>query len=72
MRAAGVELLSGIAAPLVSQEALSSIKHSRDIRKASDAFRTYRPSVLVLIDYPDFNLRLAAEAGSCISPCSIM
>jgi lipid-A-disaccharide synthase len=31
-------------------------------RKAVEALTTFRPQVLVLIDYPDFNLRLAAEA----------
>ncbi len=63
MQAVGVELLSGIASAFGLTEALSSIKALKEtFRKASDAFRQYRPSVLVLIDYPDFNLRLAAEA----------
>ncbi len=63
MQAAGVELLSGIASAFGLTEALSSIKTLKEtFKKASDAFRSYRPSVLVLIDYPDFNLRLAAEA----------
>ena len=63
MRAAGVELLSGIASAFGIAEALSSIKALKEtFKKASGAFVTYRPSVVVLIDYPDFNLRLAAEA----------
>jgi len=63
MQAAGVELISGIASAFGLAEALSSIKTLKEtFRKASDACHTYRPSVLVLIDYPDFNLRLAAEA----------
>lgn len=63
MHAAGVELISGIASAFGLTEALSSIKILKEtFRKASDAFRQYRPSVIVLIDYPDFNLRLAAEA----------
>ena len=63
MQAAGVELLSGIASAFGLTEALSSLKTLKEtFRKAADAFRAYRPSVLVLIDYPDFNLRLAAEA----------
>ncbi|NJD54907.1 MAG: lipid-A-disaccharide synthase [Nitrospirae bacterium] len=63
MKAAGVELLSGIASAFGIAEAISSIKTLKEtFRKASGAFLTYRPSVLVLIDYPDFNLRLAAEA----------
>lgn len=63
MQAAGVELLSGIASAFGLTEALSSLKALKEtFRKASEAFRKSRPSVLVLIDYPDFNLRLAAEA----------
>lgn len=63
MQAAGVELLSGIASAFGLAEALSSIKALKEtFRKASEAFQHYRPSVVVLIDYPDFNLRLAAEA----------
>ena len=63
MQAAGVELLSGIASAFGLTEALSSLKTLKEtFRKAADAFRTCRPSVLILIDYPDFNLRLAAEA----------
>lgn len=63
MKAVGVELLSGIASAFGFSEALSSIKGLKEtFRKASEAFRTCRPSVVVLIDYPDFNLRLAAEA----------
>ncbi|HYQ47432.1 MAG TPA: lipid-A-disaccharide synthase [Thermodesulfovibrionales bacterium] len=63
MKAAGVELLSGIASAFGIAEALSSIKALKEtFRKASEALRTCRPSVIVLIDYPDFNLRLAAEA----------
>lgn len=63
MQAAGVELISGIASAFGLAEAVSSLRTLKEtFRKASDAFRKYRPSVLVLIDYPDFNLRLAAEA----------
>jgi lipid-A-disaccharide synthase len=63
MQTVGVELLSGIASAFGLTEALSSLKTLKQtFRKASDAFRVYRPSVLILIDYPDFNLRLAAEA----------
>lgn len=63
MQAAGVELLSGIASAFGLAEAVSSLKALKEtFRKASDAFHQYRPSVVVLIDYPDFNLRLAAEA----------
>jgi lipid-A-disaccharide synthase len=63
MQAAGVELISGIASAFGLAEAASSLRTLKEtFQKASDAFRRYRPSVLVLIDYPDFNLRLAADA----------
>ena len=63
MQAAGVELVSGIASAFGLAEAVSSLRKLKEtFRKAADAFRRYRPAVLVLIDYPDFNLRLAAAA----------
>ncbi len=63
MQAAGVELLSGIASAFGLIEAVSSLRTLKEtFRNAADAFRTYRPSVVVLIDYPDFNMRLAEEA----------
>lgn len=63
MRAAGVELLSGFSSAFGVAELFSSLSDLRmTFRKASGALTTEHPSVLVLIDYPDFNLRLAAEA----------
>jgi len=63
MQAAGVELFSGIASAFGFAEALTSIRALQEtFKKAAEACRAYRPSVIVLIDYPDFNLRLAAEA----------
>jgi len=63
MQAAGVDLISGIASAFGLTEAVSSLRTLKEtFRKASDALRRHRPSVLVLIDYPDFNLRLAADA----------
>lgn len=35
---------------------------SANLRAAKEALRTARPDVLVLIDYPSFNLKVAAEA----------
>jgi lipid-A-disaccharide synthase len=63
MKDAGVELIAGISSAFGLAEVLSSLKEIRRIfRKAVAALDEQRPSVLVLIDYPDFNLRLAAEA----------
>jgi len=63
MRAAGVELISGIASAFGLAEAVSSLRAIKEtFARASQALKTERPGVLVLIDYPDFNLKLAALA----------
>ena len=63
MKTAGVELIAGISGSFGLTEALSSIKALKAaFNKATRALREDRPRVLVLIDYPEFNLRLAAEA----------
>ena len=63
MDQAGVELISGISSAFGILEAISSLKALKEtFRKAVEALLKERPQVLVLIDYPDFNLRLAAEA----------
>ena len=63
MKEAGVELVSGISSAFGLAEAVSSISRLKEaFRKAVEALTRNKPSVLVLIDYPDFNLRLAGEA----------
>jgi lipid-A-disaccharide synthase len=63
MKEAGVELVSGISSAFGIAEALSAITSLRETyRKAVEALRDDKPSLLVLIDYPDFNLKLAAAA----------
>ncbi len=63
MRAAGVELIAGIAGVFGLIEAVSAIKTVREtLRKTVDAMRSLRPAVVVCIDYPDFNFRVAAAA----------
>ncbi|MGH8501050.1 MAG: lipid-A-disaccharide synthase [Gammaproteobacteria bacterium] len=65
MRAAGVDILvdSGRLAVVGIVEVLA---HYREIkaalRKLQDIIETRRPDLLILIDYPEFNLRLAATA----------
>ena len=72
MREAGVELISGIASAFGLTEALSSLKAVKEtFARAADALRKERPGVLVLIDYPDFNLKLAALAKKITSGYSI-
>jgi lipid-A-disaccharide synthase len=63
MKEAGVELVSGIASAFGLAEALSSLRAIKEtFGKAADALRQESPAVLVLIDYPDFNLKLASLA----------
>lgn len=63
MKAAGVTLISGISGAFGLTEVISSLGTLRaTFNEAVGVLRTDRPAVLVLIDYPDFNLRLAREA----------
>ncbi|GAB4390024.1 MAG: lipid-A-disaccharide synthase [Thermodesulfovibrionales bacterium] len=63
MRKAGVEVVSGIAGAFGLTEAVSSYRSLRDtFAKAVAALEKERPDVAVLIDYPEFNLRLARHA----------
>jgi len=59
----GVELISGISSSFGLIEVIRTYRELRStFRKAVAALSSFMPQVLVLIDYPDFNLRLAAEA----------
>jgi lipid-A-disaccharide synthase len=63
MRRAGVELLSGISGSFGLREALPSLKGIIEtFRRAKSEIVRSSPSVLVLIDYPEFNLRLGRFA----------
>ncbi len=63
MKEAGVELIAGIESAFGLAEAVSSLRSIREtFAKASEALIAERPGVLVLIDYPDFNLKLASLA----------
>ncbi len=63
MQQAGVELISGISSAFGLAEAISSVRAiKRTFSKAVRALKMQKPDVLVLIDYPDFNLKLAREA----------
>lgn len=65
----GVELISGISSIMGFTEA---IKHLGELKKclnkAGEALVRRRPDVLVLIDYPDFNLALAKRAKAAGIP----
>jgi lipid-A-disaccharide synthase len=63
MRDAGVELLSGISSSFGITELFSSFKRVREsFRTAARALTEISPDAVVLIDYPDFNFRLAKMA----------
>ncbi len=63
MADAGVELISRISSSFGLIEVIRTYRELRNtFRKAVDALSSFMPQVLVLIDYPDFNLRLATEA----------
>ncbi len=63
MKAEGVELFSGIAGSFGITELFLSLKRVREsFKRAVKALNEISPEVVVLIDYPDFNFRLARVA----------
>lgn len=63
MASAGVELISTIASSFGLVEAIKTFgKIRKTFRKVLAAFISFAPQVVVLIDYPDFNIPLAREA----------
>ena len=63
MQQAGVEMISWISSAFGLAEAISSVQTiKRTFSKAVSALQLQKPDLLVLIDYPDFNLKLAREA----------
>jgi lipid-A-disaccharide synthase len=65
MAAAGVEIISHIASAFGLLEAVSAFgKIRKTFSMALWALKESRPQVVVLIDYPDFNLKVAAAAKS--------
>ncbi len=63
MQSAGVELISGISGAFGLTEAFQAYKKVRDtFNKVKNALVSFKPQILILIDYPDFNIRLAKKA----------
>src|SRR5208337_1208042 len=63
MKYAGVELISSIASSFGLVEAVRTFgKIRKTFKKIVAAFTSFAPQVIVLIDYPDFNIPLAREA----------
>jgi lipid-A-disaccharide synthase len=66
MREAGVELVSSISDAFGLIEAISAYsKIKAAFRNTIETLKKFKPDVLVLIDYPDFNIKLAKIAKSC-------
>ena len=65
MQMAGVELVSGIAGAFGLTELFSALRDLKAaFRKTTEAIKKFMPAVVVLIDYPDFNLKVAEFAKS--------
>ncbi len=63
MKKAGVELISGISSAFGISELFSSIKDINvSFKKIKKAIKELMPDIIVLIDFPDFNIRVAGFA----------
>ena len=63
MKEAGVEMISSISDAFGLVEAISSYKKIRiSFNNAVEALKKFRPDVLIPIDYPDFNMKVAQVA----------
>jgi len=63
MNEAGVELISGISGAFGLSEAISSLKAIKEtFSRTIDAIKKFSTKVVVLIDYPDFNIKVAKVA----------
>lgn len=66
MRRADVELISGISGAFGISELFSALRDLRSaIKRAKEAIKELMPDVLVLIDFPDFNIKVAEFAKAC-------
>ena len=65
MDKAGVELVSSTSDALGLVEAVSAYRKVSDaFKKTVNSIKKLRPAVVVLVDYPDFNIRIAKVAKS--------
>lgn len=63
MQTAGVDLISKISSSFGIIEALKTYSETkRTFKKVISALESFNPQVIVLIDYPDFNMKVAREA----------
>jgi lipid-A-disaccharide synthase len=63
MQAVGVNLISRISSSFGITEAIKTYSEiKRTFKKVVSALKSFNPQVIVLIDYPDFNMKVAKEA----------
>lgn len=63
MKSAGVNLISKISSAFGITEALRTYSEiKKTFKKVVSELKSFNPQVIVLIDYPDFNMRVAREA----------
>jgi lipid-A-disaccharide synthase len=63
MESAGVKLISRISSAFGTVEAIKKYNEIRNTFKSIiSVLKSFAPQVLILIDYPDFNIRVAKEA----------
>jgi len=69
MKEEGVNLIAPVSHALGITEVIRYIRIIRkNFKKAQEALTSYKPHVLVLIDYPDFNIALAKKAKALNIP----
>jgi len=63
MQSAGVELVSGISGGFGVTELLSALRDLKaTFKRTTEAIKKFMPDVLVVIDYPDFNIKVVEVA----------
>ena len=66
MRKVGVELISGISSAFGISELFSALRDLKSaFKRTNEAIKELMPDVLVLIDFPDFNIKVAGFAKKC-------
>src|SRR4030042_1119687 len=66
MRKVGVELISGISSAFVISELFSALRDLKSaFKRTKETITELMPDVLVLIDFPDFNIKVAGFAKKC-------
>lgn len=66
MRKVGVELISGISSAFGISELFSALRDLKSaFKRTKEAIKELMPDILILIDFPDFNIKVAGFAKKC-------